>query len=59
MDARSTGTRYSSFGFTQWMLRYSVRGQVCEGLLAKAANKKAKRTAKDGEETGSESGFAA
>jgi hypothetical protein len=25
-DARSTGSRHSSFGFDQWMLRYSVRG---------------------------------
>jgi hypothetical protein len=58
-DARSTGSRHSSFGFNQWMLRYSVRGQVCEGLVAKAAEKKAKRTAKQGEEAGAESGFAA
>jgi hypothetical protein len=32
---------------------------VCEGLVAKAAKKKAKRTAKEGEEASAESGFAA
>jgi hypothetical protein len=57
--ARSTGSRHSSSGFKQWMLWYSVRGQVCEGLVAKAARKKAKRTAKQGEAAGAESGFAA
>jgi len=59
MPARSTGSRHSSFGFNRWMLRYCVRGQACEGLVAKAARKKTERTAKEGAEAASESGFAA